>query len=93
MYLESTAIIYLPNGAIESQHPSAFEIDGAIYPIDIQGFLWEHAELPYRDRGGYFTYQESPLIKFKYLPHWENDCNRNGSRIRWHLPKGSKAIY
>ena len=32
-------------------------------------------------------------IKFKVLSEWDNDCDRNGSSIRWKVPKGSKLIW
>jgi hypothetical protein len=91
MYLVTSATIYIPNGAIESKHPSAFEIEKKIYPIDLEGFLWENAGNC--SPTGYYTLSQDPLIRFKYLSRWENGCDRNGDSIRWHLPKGAKAIY
>jgi hypothetical protein len=74
--------------SVENRHPDIVVLpDGKLVLInqDVRDNVVMHPENPGREQ----YYSISKDIRFKVLSQWENDCDRNGSSIRWQVPKGS----
>ena len=100
-YIETRFVNYHSNvvgDAIQSTHPDKIELpDGEL--VDVSGERrydliekdWCKNQNSHSKNGGYIKIENG--VRFRVISQWENDCNSNGNRIRWEVPKGSRLLW
>jgi DNA-directed RNA polymerase subunit E'/Rpb7 len=100
-YIETKFLNYHSNvvgNYVQSNHPDKIQLPSGKV-VDVDGETrFDLIDTDYYINGDNHTKKGRYIkldkeVRFRVESSWENDCNSNGSRIRWEVPKGSKFIW